>query len=83
MDRYRGKIENICENKRTFFYKKTVFFIRKTLHFVEKSVVYLKKMYSFFEKFYRKSMVKCRKKLYFLVFLVDIWNVYGVKGEIV
>ena len=22
-------------------------------------------------------MVKCRKKLYFLVFLVDIWNVYG------
>lgn len=46
-------------------------------------VVYLKKMYSFFEKFYIKSMVKCRKKLYFLVFLVDIWNVYGVKGEIV
>ena len=46
-------------------------------------VVYLKKTYSFFEKFYRKSTVKCRKKLYFLVFLVDIWNVYGVKGEIV
>ena len=76
MDRYRGKIENICENTYTFF-------IRKTLHFVGKMVVYLKKMYSFFEKFYRKSMVKCRKKLYFLVFLVDIWNVYGVKGEIV
>ena len=37
MDRYRGKIENICENKRTFFIRKTVFFIRKTLHFVGKN----------------------------------------------
>ena len=25
MDRYRGKIENICENKRTFFIRKQYF----------------------------------------------------------